>query len=82
MKGAVLTFVGLFILGCIVGIVQVLVILHVRSKRSGKQPGGYDIMVVYLYWYLLVSDLETLTVKSYEDFHFHGCMENKIYFEH
>ncbi|CAB4037279.1 ephrin-B2-like isoform X1 [Paramuricea clavata] len=38
MKGAVLTFVGLFILGCIVGIVQVLIILHVRSKRSGKQP--------------------------------------------
>ena len=38
MKGAVLTFVGLFVLGCIVGIVQVLVILHVRGKRSGKQP--------------------------------------------
>jgi hypothetical protein len=43
MKGAVLTFVGLFILGCIVGIVQVLIILHVRSKRSGKQPGVCDI---------------------------------------
>ena len=39
MKGAVLTFVGLFILGCVVGIVQVLVILHLRSKRTSKQPG-------------------------------------------
>lgn len=40
MKGAVLTFIGLFILGCIVGIVQVLAILHLRSKRSTKQPAS------------------------------------------
>jgi hypothetical protein len=46
MKGAVLTFVGLFVLGCIVGIVQVLVILHVRGKRSSKHPGWYNIQ-----WY-------------------------------
>lgn len=42
MKGAVLTFVGLFILGCGVGIGQVLIILHVRSKRSAKQSGLYS----------------------------------------
>ena len=47
MKGAVLTFVGLFILGCVVGIVQVLIILHVRSKRSVKQPGNLS-QLLYL----------------------------------
>lgn len=42
MKGAVLTFIGLFVLGCIVGIVQVFAILHIRSKRTAKQSGKLD----------------------------------------